>query len=83
LIGVIGFKEIYEAWEQSYKDQIEYHDNEENNYASSPAMAKSSSSINPKLLTEQNNNAEKTDWLEQVPKVLCLQLNRIKYEGGE
>lgn len=67
LIGVIGFKEIYEAWEQSYKDQIEYHESEENNYASSPSLGKSTSSINPKALVaaaEQSNNAEKTDWLE-------------------
>jgi len=67
LIGVIGFKEIYEAWEQSYKDQIEYHESEENNYASSPALGKSTSSINPKALAaadDQANNAEKTDWLE-------------------
>ena len=38
LIGVIGFKEIYEAWELSYKDQIEYHASDEFNYASSPAL---------------------------------------------
>jgi len=64
LIGVIGFKEIYEAWELSYKDQIEYHGDEEFNYASSPALGKSATSLKPKELEQQKNNATKTDWLE-------------------
>ena len=72
MIGVIGFKEIYEAWELSYKDQIEYHGDE--NYDSmGPSLAKSVSSVNPKFAAEsEKTNATKTDWLEEVPKVLCL-----------
>jgi hypothetical protein len=48
LIGVIGFKEIYEAWELSYKDQIDYHESQEENYTS---LAKSTTSVKPKEIT--------------------------------
>lgn len=27
--------------------------------------------------------ANKVEWITKLPKVLCIQLNRLKYEGGQ
>ena len=59
MVGVIGYKEIYEAWENEYKSTIDDF-REEGSQASTQAT--------------------QTNWLEQIPKVLCLQLNRLSYD---
>lgn len=32
---------------------------------------------------KEQKRALKTDWLEQVPKVLCLQMNRLEFINNE
>jgi DNA-binding GntR family transcriptional regulator len=59
MVGVIGYKEIYEAWENEYKSTID--DFKEEGAANA-------------------TQAVSTNWLEQIPKVLCLQLNRLDYD---
>jgi len=66
LIRVVGFKEIYEAWEQQYQSFIdEYKENDVG------------------LNKDQTCQAKQKEWLEQVPKVLCLQTNRLEYKDNE
>lgn len=62
MVRVIGYKELYEAWENQYTSQID--DFKESDQISS-------------------TQAVQTEWLELVPKVLCLQLNRLDYTEME
>ena len=59
MVGVIGYKEVYEAWENEYKSTIDEFKEE----GAATAV-----------------QAEQSNWLEEVPKVLCLQLNRLEYD---
>ena len=62
MVRVVGFKEIYEAWEnqyQSYIDDFKENDTILNTQGSS-------------VPSNQTTEAKQTEWLEQIPKVLCL-----------
>ena len=59
MVGVIGYKEVYEAWENEFKSVID--DFKEEGAANAV-------------------QAESSNWLEQIPQVLCLQLNRLEYD---
>lgn len=62
MVRVVGFKELYEAWENQCRSEIE------NFKESSDGEAA---------------QVRQTDWIEKVPKVLCLQLNRLDYKDAE
>ena len=64
MVRVVGFKELYEAWENQCRSTIE-------NFKESGENDESSADV------------QQTDWLERVPKVLCLQLNRLDYKDAE
>lgn len=59
MVGVIGYKEVYEAWENEYKSVIDDFREEG---------------------TSNITQANSSNWLEQIPQVLCLQLNRLEYD---
>ena len=69
LVRVVGFKDVYEAWETQYKSAIDDFNEHDGCQIDSS-----------KKVTTQ---AKQTEWLEQVPKVLCLQLNRLDYKNNE
>lgn len=73
LIRVIGFKEIYEAWEEQYQSALEGYNANESLYISTQQSQNK----------HEQSEAFQREWLIQVPKVLCLQLNRIEYKDQE
>jgi hypothetical protein len=62
MVRVVGFKELYEAWENQSRSEIE-------NFQESSDGATS--------------HVKQIDWIDQAPKVLCLQLNRLDYKDAE
>ena len=62
MVRVVGFKELYEAWENQCRSDIENFKESGDGEAA---------------------QVRQTDWLEKVPKVLCLQLNRLDYKDAE
>lgn len=62
MVRVVGFKELYEAWENQCRSVVE-------NFKESGEG--------------EASQLQQTDWLDEVPKVLCLQLNRLDYKDAE
>lgn len=62
MVRVVGFKELYEAWENQCRSDIENFKETSDGEAAT---------------------VRQTDWIEKVPKVLCLQLNRLDYKDAE
>lgn len=62
MVSVVGFKEMYEAWENAGRNEFD-------NYQESSEG--------------ESLHFKQTDWLEQVPKVLTLQMNRLEFKDAE
>jgi uncharacterized UBP type Zn finger protein len=62
MVRVVGFKELYEAWENQCRSDIENFSSGDSNEAA---------------------HVSQTEWLDKVPKVLCLQLNRLDFKDAE
>lgn len=69
MIRVIGFKDLYTAWEEQIVDEInDYVDQDDDN-----------SKKEEKVPVQ----AIQSEYLELAPKVLCLQLNRLEFNSLE
>lgn len=73
LIRVIGFKELYEAWESQCRSVVE-------------GMKKESLELRRTMTyaSDKDDTADmmQIDWIERVPKVLTLQMNRLNYSAA-
>ena len=62
LVRVVGFKDLYEAWEQQYQSTIE-------DFRENDTILSTGGNLVP---GSSETQAVQTEWIEQVPKVLCL-----------
>ena len=66
-IHLEGYNDLHEAWENSFQQVMDGVKDD------------------IRLETQQSEHlyqATRTSWFDQLPKVMCLQMNRLKYEQG-
>jgi hypothetical protein len=73
LIRVIDFKELYEAWESQCRSTVESMQKKDLELRKTKTYSESAQ------ISTETADMEQIDWIERVPKILCLQLNRLSY----
>lgn len=76
MVNVIGFKDVFNAWEEQVETTID-------DFKEDLSITSQSSVVAYRAAENQHVKAFQAEYFEQVPKVLCLQLNRLEFTGKE